>query len=919
MCVFSTFLPPLCAPSRPSSSFYLLPFVFPPRSPLIWFLLLIKHGTQGERRRLVIFSPFLLPLPFLLLSRSRRRPHPFFLLTAVLLSSVMEDPSQGHSPPSEGAAETHGRMAEEAPVHDGMEAERNAEPHARAVRRAAAASAKCNWTSAGTVASCSPTEMSADKMIPVTGAAPPQFPVLHPHGFRILNNASAMERNMRGYFRLPQPPNAAAAEEQRRLRRTLHRVEKEEAQRKARITGSQDGVVLDGFLILSACEAENPEDVTSVTLQASQLTSSVSEDLSYFSELRMLDVSDNQLCLGDVLAFPNLETVHMVCNSIVSLADVRRTDIPSFSTLMALDLAYNRIPSGDLLHLSAFKALQLLDLSNNGLRSLPADLSCLSQLTHLALEANALASADVFHALGTLPALVVLNLARNRLSQVPLLHVAPLVGATNIDKGAERVTGGVSAFPAIQIMTLSENSFTDVAAFLPLAALHRTLRHVAVGSNPFLTRRPLEQARQLQQSLDEAVVDLYFIAKDPAPPQPAPPFTTTYTNTILTDAGESTWQGKTWVRYIPPPPPPQAQDGQEASLLQSRSSSLETAAPPPSDAVAVAAAVEDESAQSDEIRATSAGGGEALAEQRSTPQLCVVNEDVHLLSVEAYVARYRINVECAAQPPPPAKQSKRFFYSTAFRASEAELHSVSPLVTLPLYEEFMDVYRIAGRKSQTSRSRGLPPVSRRRDKMSMAAPASSRQPTLPHIPRHPPTLPHSSPVSTTATASSFATPERRKGSSGCKETEQDAVAEEEEEEEEGGQAQAAGESFFLTGVDSEAPKGGGGCGKNGRGKSAAKQNCEPCAEMSEEAEERKAGMEAKGTDALHTDKPATRSGSAKGSPSSSPPMQACQTLPRSVVSPANTNVHAAMSELRAMLRKPLPSLPYEAARPRQGR
>ncbi|KPA84518.1 hypothetical protein ABB37_01063 [Leptomonas pyrrhocoris] len=729
-------------------------------------------------------------------------------------------------------------------------------------------------------------EMNADEIIPPMSGAAPQFPVLHPQGFRILNNNSAMERGMRGYFRLPQPPNLATREEQRRLQRTLRQVQCEEAQRKARITGNQEGVVLDGFLILGACEADDPEEVTAVTLQASLLTSSVQEDLPFFTELKTLDVSDNQLRLGDVLPLPHLETAHLVCNNIVSLADVALSDSSSLSTLMALDLAYNRIPSRDLLYLGAFRALQHLDLSNNGLRSLPADLSALSQLTHLALESNQLASADVFHALGTLPALMGINLANNRLAHVPLLRVTPPLGMrdTNNEGPADVV---MSSFPAIQTMTLSGNRFTDLEAFLPLAALHRTLRHIAVGNNPFLLRQPQAAARQLQLALDEAVVDSYFIAKDPL--QTSPPLTSTDATATLTDANAGTWHGKAWERYIPPRPEgPQSPDDE---LARSRASSLETAAPIPS------APAKGETPQHD--GATSAQDGESSNEAPRVPQEGDV-DIVHLLSVEEYVARFHITVQCGTPPPPPAKQPRRYFYSSAYRASQREGQSESPLVTLPPYEEFMDVYRIAGRQSHASRRKGHAAASRRRGKPSASAPPSSHLTALPVMARDSFTLP----------PAAFAAPPS--ALSGKRSSNMDDVDEDDDEEDDDvprDETQEGDDGFFLTGMNSEGKKEGKGRRKNRSGRKSAEEKATLSAEMPAARK-----MEGTVADALPTD--TQRSTNAFSANQSSVPRLP---LPRSVVSPASTNVHTAMSELRAMLRKPLPSLPYDPARSRQAR
>lgn len=756
---------------------------------------------------------------------------------------------------------------------------------------ASAASARQRWT-ASTLAPAPFAEMSAETMIPVEGAAPPQFPVVHPQGFRILNNASAMERNMRGYFRLPQPPNAATRTERRRLLRTLRQVEREEAERKACVTGGADGVVLDGFLILNACEADDPEEVMAVTLQASQLTSSVREDLLYFTALKTLDVSDNQLCMGDVLPFPHLETVHLVCNNVVSLADVPQSDSTSLSSLMALDLAYNRIPARDLLYLGACHGLRHLDLSSNRLRSLPDDLSSLSQLTHLALEANELASADVFHALGTLPALTAVNLARNHLSQVPLLHTTLLHRSGEAARDGEGQLLTTTPFPALQTMTLSGNRFADLAALLPLAALYRTLRHIAVGDNPFLERHPQEAARQLQRALDEAVMDLYLIAKDPAPLQAPSSSTQVNADMVATaaNANGDTWQGKTWVRYLPPPPPRSEEEEEEGNggggTSRSRASSLETEAPPPPSAAAEEAVQPDSTVDVLDDKATQPSANQYPPRDP--------DDDVYRLTLEEYMERYHILVLCASPPPALAKQPKRYFYSSAYRATQEGKQSSRALVTLPPYNEFMDIYRIVGRQSHASRRQGRTLVPQRGGKMSTSAPFSSRQPALPVI-AHPASTPPP-PAAVSATAQ-----ERRSSNDATNGDEEESEVEEEEE------------GFFLTGVNSVAKP----SGRRGGGAGAKKR---PAKEDSEKEPVSPPGASAKDALVSAPDAPNTTcSGRNAGSFSVNATTLPRPPLPRSVVSPASTNVHTAVSELRAMLRKPLPSLPYEPTCFRQER
>ncbi|KAK7199634.1 Leucine Rich repeat/Leucine rich repeat/Leucine Rich Repeat [Novymonas esmeraldas] len=638
-------------------------------------------------------------------------------------------------------------------------------------------------------------------------ALPPRL-VVHPQGFRILSHASALERNMRGYFRLPQPPNAATREERQRLRRTLQRIEEEEAQRKARVTGNLDGVVLDGFLMLSACGADEPEEVSAVALQSSQLSSSVAEDLQYFTHLTSLDLSDNRLRLGHVLSLPRVEEVHLVCNSIASLAEVPQCGGGSLDTITTLDLAYNRIPAHHLSYLGAFTALQQLDLSHNGLRTLPRDLSSLAHLTHIALEANELSAPDVFLALGTMPALVEMNLAKNRLSAVPLLH-------TGADGSRHRL------FPSLQVVSLAANRFGDVEALRPLAALHQTLRRVAVGGNPLMARRHPPQDVELQRVLDEAVVDAYYVAL--LPPQEGG---------VGPDEMADTWHRQTWVRYIPQRTHDPDADDPDAPPAAAYSS-----------------------------RVTAAPASPHGADDGDTPP--------PLPTVEEYLERYRILVQTSsAAPAVLPKQPRRFFYSSAFRTSSHGTIDALPLVTLPPYGEFMDVYRVLGRRRPAppggSRGHGTG-VSRRAARAaahSVPPPASARPSTLPHLPTPPP--------AEGPTPSGLGS------------------------EDDTGEADTAhdGDGVFLTELVSGAPQ-----RPNRDAPKDRRVTAVPPPPRTLPAEH-----------ASRLQEPVAASPALTTTDALPPPR-----LPRSVVSPATTNVHTAMSELRALLRKPLPSLPYDVA------
>lgn len=472
---------------------------------------------------------------------------------------------------------------------------------------------------------------------------PPRFRLHHPHGFRLLQKTSVVERSLRHYFRLPEPPSDVVNAERWFVQDQLLWLEKEEREERRRLTrhmrgltstspwssGSSKGtggIALDGFLLLSASNCENPEDVEVVTLQASHLEKTVPEDLSYFQNLFFLDLSENKLLLEDLLLLGGLETLHMTYNQIASLsalrsvvqwqelhrefilakcnldtepfsastvknqnsAHVRNTNNPveeeledgiegqanaanAFEILLprltVLNLSYNRIPSCQIGFLAYFPSLQRLDLSGNHLCCLPEDMSCLRNVSHLALECNNFdilctsssptsahsfsgEARNLFQSLSTMPSLVEVNLNRNNIQCVP-----PLSPVT---------THSSCFYPALEVIGLTNNPIKKIDDVLSLASLHRTLRRVALSDTP-LSKDPMESSTA-QSVLDNAVGMLFQQrvrmdareaaiekgkknAKKPPPqknhPQAGIP------SPQLIEIVDELWQKDSWSRLIP--------------------------------------------------------------------------------------------------------------------------------------------------------------------------------------------------------------------------------------------------------------------------------------------------------------------------------------------------------------------------------
>lgn len=595
--------------------------------------------------------------------------------------------------------------------------------------------------------------------------------LVHPQGFRILNNASAVERSLRGYFRLPPTPNPQLLEERARLHQTLLRIERDELTQASRVTAAGGGVILDGFLLLSTAGCEDPAAVEAMTLQATLLVGTVPEDLEYFSSLVFLDVSENQLRLEGLLSLPALETLHLACNRIDSLEGLRRAahaqqlhsarlaatgtwgvrslmndlvdrgearpDGGGFAgsglvggsaagsssaaaaaahdvlqpTLAALNLSYNMIPPMELSLLSYFPCLEKLDLSGNKLCELPADLSCLTSVTHLALEHNTFTSRcwpDIFLALSTMPSLVEVNLNHNKLSRVPRLSVN---------------NGSGLCFPSIEVIGLSDNRFRAPDDVVALASLHRTLRRVVLSDNPI--SRDSRAVSQTIFAFQQCVVDTYWERTSrqselsQAQQQQQQQQYGGHDNATAGDADNALWKEQSWSRLIPRREEDQM-NATSGAATYDPSRTLDIAAAALAAARSAAAFNERPrsagSAPGDGLRrgsssSTARPGASSLYPESAGPTARSGSgpDTLHAAAsgslrdfyptVDDYFAAYQVSITFHDAPMP--KRDTRFFY-----ASQAGPGSRTGLVTLPEYGEFMDIYRLTGKtKAQVARHR----------------------------------------------------------------------------------------------------------------------------------------------------------------------------------------------------------------------
>ena len=141
--------------------------------------------------------------------------------------------------------------------------------------------------------------------------------------------------------------------------------------------------------------------------------SQLQEDLTFFSDLIIVDVSENFLPFEPFGALPALQDLRMACNNIKFIGD-----IIGFDSLMYLDLSYNQFDISSVSRLEGLTNLRELDLCGNNLGGLP-QMTNFMKLEKILLEYNRIEDGSVFSALSTVPNLRHVGLANNFLSKIP--------------------------------------------------------------------------------------------------------------------------------------------------------------------------------------------------------------------------------------------------------------------------------------------------------------------------------------------------------------------------------------------------------------------------------------------------------------------------------------------------------------------
>ncbi|GLE11832.1 hypothetical protein PINS_up024532 [Pythium insidiosum] len=160
------------------------------------------------------------------------------------------------------------------------------------------------------------------------------------------------------------------------------------------------------------------------------ITRVVSEDLLFFTNLRRLDISDNEA------PFEPFGLLHSWSSSIYSATRCKNVVVGNgFQHLEVLNASFNCLSSKDIDQLSTLLRIRELYVSHNWIRTLPPVMDRFSRLETLSLEQNGISGDEVFNFLAIIPRLRNLNLSHNKLTAFP------------------EVRGRISASLSVEILT----------------------------------------------------------------------------------------------------------------------------------------------------------------------------------------------------------------------------------------------------------------------------------------------------------------------------------------------------------------------------------------------------------------------------------------------------------------------------------
>lgn len=289
------------------------------------------------------------------------------------------------------------------------------------------------------------------------------------------------------------------------------------AREETEVDASEVGT-LDGFLLCDRAAAELPEHVFHAKVSGLKIERVVEEDLTYFTSLTSVDLSDNRIRdIAPMRHFAALRELNVACNGMRSLGLHENILRDCFQSLRFLDVSYNAVSEEDVDVLALLPRLEKLDISHNNLRRLSGRASCASD--------EQSPDGETIRADGALsarfPSLRVLNAESNKLQGacVQSLSLAPKLEdlrlsynlisglSTTVDSsssdGPVPSTSACEAlptrfFPSLRRIDLSHNRIRNDASLRVLSAIPKLC--IFLEGNPCadtcMLRRPRARVRR---------------------------------------------------------------------------------------------------------------------------------------------------------------------------------------------------------------------------------------------------------------------------------------------------------------------------------------------------------------------------------------------------------------------------------------
>ena len=219
--------------------------------------------------------------------------------------------------------------------------------------------------------------------------------------------------------------------------------------------------VLDGFFLLKEGKVEFPEEVTRLVIQNKNLGAVAAEDLSYFTNLKFLDASDNYFELDKFGHLSALFELRLRYNHISTVGDCSL-----LKCLEILDLSYNNLTEDAIGALGSIPRLRKLDLSGNNLRSIPRDIRKLRKVQELNLSSNFLGEPDIIMRLADMPRLRELDLENVGMKKFPDCSETNFIHLEWVNLGRNLIEteydiGGLISLKRLNHVVLYGNPLTD--------------------------------------------------------------------------------------------------------------------------------------------------------------------------------------------------------------------------------------------------------------------------------------------------------------------------------------------------------------------------------------------------------------------------------------------------------------------------